>query len=85
MPCCACRLARAVLERVPADTDFGSSRCEAEISRAQALTLTRYLRAMLPPATAEAVFHVMAQADCKANLFWRPADVVNNGLVTAVR
>jgi len=39
----------------------------------------------LPPATAEAVFHVMAQADCKANLFWRPAEVTGMGLVTAVR
>lgn len=78
-------LARIGISRVPPDADFGVQRCEAEISRAQALTLTRYLRAMLPPATAEAVFHVMAQADCKANLFWRPAEVAGMGLVTAVR
>lgn len=78
-------LARLGISRVPPDADFGTSRCEAEISRAQALTLTRYLRAMLPPQTAEAVFQVMAQADCRANLYWRPADVINNGLVTAMR
>lgn len=78
-------LARLGISRVPPDADFGTSRCEAEISRAQALTLTRYLRAMLPAPTAEAVFHVMAQADCSANLYWRPADVVGNGLVTALR
>lgn len=78
-------LARLGISRVPPDADFGTSRCEAEISRAQALTLTRYLRAMLPAPTAEAVFHVMAQADCRANLYWRPADVVGNGLVTALR
>lgn len=78
-------LARLGISRVPPDADFGTSRCEAEISRAQALTLTRYLRAMLPANTAEAVFHVMAQADCRAHLYWRPADVVGNGLVTAVR
>ncbi|MDP3224148.1 MAG: hypothetical protein Q8M96_13545, partial [Rubrivivax sp.] len=45
-------LARLGISRVPPDADFGSSRCEAEISRAQALTLTRYLRAMLPSQTA---------------------------------
>ncbi len=78
-------LARIGISRVPPDADFGVQRCEAEISRAQALTLTRYLRAMLPPNTAEAVFHVMAQADCKANLFWRPAEVTGMGLATAVR
>lgn len=78
-------LARLGISRVPPDADFGASRCEAEISRGQALTLTRYLRAMLPPSTAEAVFHVMAQADCSTNLYWRPADVINNGLVTAIR
>ena len=78
-------LARLGISRVPADADFGASRCEAEISRAQALTLTRYLRAMLPSQTAEAVFQVMAQADCRTNMFWRPADVVGIGLVTALR
>lgn len=78
-------LARIGISRVPPDADFDVQRCEAEISRAQALTLTRYLRAMLPPNTAEAVFHVMAQADCKANLFWRPAEVTGMGLATAVR
>lgn len=78
-------LARIGISRVPPDADFSTQRCEAEISRAQALTLTRYLRAMLPPTTAEAVFHVMAQADCKANLFWRPAEVTGMGLATAVR
>lgn len=78
-------LARLGISRVPADADFGSSRCEAEISRGQALTLTRYLRAMLPPQAAEAVFQVMVQADCRAHLYWRPADVVGLGLVTALR
>lgn len=78
-------LARLGISRVPPDADFGTDRCEAEISRGQALTLTRYLRAMLPSPTAEAVFQVMAQADCRTNLYWRPADVINNGLVTAIR
>ena len=78
-------LARLGISRLPPDADFGASRCEAEISRGQALNLTRYLRAMLPSSTAEAVFQVMAQADCRANLYWRPADVVQNGLVTALR
>lgn len=82
----AAPLARLGISRVPPDADFGTSRCEAEISRAQALTLTRYLRAMLPSATAEAVFQVMAQqADCRAPMYWRPADVINIGLVTGMR
>ena len=78
-------LARIGISRVPGDAEISTPRCEPEIGRAQALTLTRYLRAMLPPPTAEAVFHVMAQADCKANLFWRPAEVTGMGLATAVR
>lgn len=78
-------LARLGISRVPADADFGAGRCEADISRAQALTLTRYLRAMLPPQTAEAVFHAMAQTDCRTHRFWRPAEVVGIGLVTELR
>jgi len=75
-------LARLGISRVPGDADFASNQCEAEIGRAQALTLTRYLRAMLPAPTAEAVFHVMAQTDCRAHRYWRPAEVVGIGLVT---
>lgn len=78
-------LARLGISRVPPDSDFGTSRCEAEISRAQALTLTRYLRVMLSAPTAETVFHAMAQADCRSPLYWRPAEVVGMGLVTALR
>lgn len=78
-------MARLGISRIPPDADDPSPRCEAQIGRAQAQTLGRYLRAMLPAATADAVFHAMAQADCRAPLYWRPADVVNNGLVTALR
>lgn len=78
-------LARLGISRIPPDSDYGGARCEAEISRAQALTLTRYLRAMLPPSTAESVFQVMAQTDCRATLYWRPADVLNIGLVTRLQ
>lgn len=78
-------MARLGISRIPPDADDANPRCEAEVGRAQAQTLGRYLRAMLPGATADAVFHVMVQADCRAPLYWRPADVVNNGLVTALR
>jgi hypothetical protein len=78
-------MARLGISRIPPDADDATPRCEAEIGRAQAQTLGRYLRAMLPGATADAVFHAMVQADCRAPLYWRPADVVNNGLVTTLR
>lgn len=78
-------LARLGISRVPPDADFGSSRCEAEISRAQAQTLARYLRAMLPSHTADALFQKMAQADCRGPLYWRPGEVLGIGLVTTLR
>lgn len=76
---------RLGISRIPPDADFGTPRCEAEISRAQALTLARYLRAMLPSTAADAVFQVMAQTDCRAPRYWRPSELTEMGLVTAVR
>lgn len=56
--------ARLRFTPLPPDADFYRGECETELSSRQTLTVTRYLRAMLPPATATAVFHKMRTASC---------------------
>ena len=48
---------------------------------AQALTLTRYLRAMLPPAPASALFQRLAVADCRSTVYWGAAEAQANGVL----
>lgn len=58
--------ARLVFTQVPPDADFGHHTCATELSRAQQLTLTRYLRAMLPASTATTVYQKLLAADCRS-------------------
>ena len=60
--------------------DFGSSRCEAEISRAQAQTLARYLRAMLPPDTVLDVLRRLETADCRSTVYLNGPQALAMGL-----
>lgn len=57
--------ARLLLSQVRPDQDFGRAICETELSRNQQLTLTRYLRAMLPLPTATAVYQKISRATCR--------------------
>lgn len=74
--------ARIGFSQVPPDEDPGRNRrCETELSRAQALTLTRYLRAMLPPEPASALFQRLAVADCRSTVYWGAAEARSNGVL----
>lgn len=77
--------AQLVFSRIPPDHDFGQQTCRSEPSRNQQLTLTRYLRAMLPESTATAVYQKLLAADCRTAHSLGPAEAVNLGLATATR
>lgn len=74
--------ARIGYSQMPPDRDFGLRQCETELSRNQALTLTRYLRAMLPANTATAVYQKLLTADCKDTALHGPAEAMALGLAT---
>ncbi len=77
--------ARLVVTQVPPDADFGHQVCESEWSAGQRTTLTRYLRAMLPAATAADLLQKMQSADCKTSLPISATQAVALGLATGVR
>ena len=79
------RPAQVVFSRIPPDQDFGHQTCKSEPSRAQQLTLTRYLRAMLPEPTATAVYQKLLAADCRTADAYGTAEALAMGLATAVR
>ncbi|TCS99894.1 hypothetical protein EDC36_101166 [Tepidimonas ignava] len=58
--------ATVVLTPLPPDPDFARGPCGGEPSRAQQLTLARYLGAMLPDPTAVALHRRVVEADCRA-------------------
>lgn len=74
--------ARVVFSQIPPDADFGRQTCATELSRAQQLTLTRYLRAMLPPPTATAVYQKLLAADCRSAEAYGPQQARLIGLAT---
>ncbi|WP_157826864.1 hypothetical protein [Macromonas nakdongensis] len=76
---------RIVFSPLPPDHDFGHQTCQSEPSRAQQLTVTRYLRAMLPSATATAVYQKLLAADCRNADSYGPAQALAMGLATATR
>ncbi len=71
--------------QIPPDLDFGRQTCATELSRNQQVTLARYLRAMLPETTANAVYQQWLQADCRRSGQATPAEALAMGLVTALR
>ena len=79
------RPAQLAFTQIPPDQDFGRGVCETELTPGQAQTLTRYLRAMLPPATAQAVYQRLLAADCRTTARLGPAEALALGLATATR
>lgn len=79
------RPARLVFSRIPPDHDFGHQTCKSEPSRGQQLTLTRYLRAMLPEPTATAVYQKLLAADCRTADAYGTAEALAMGLATTAR
>ncbi len=77
--------AQVAFTPLPPDADFGHQRCATELSRAQQLTLARYLRAMLPTDTADTVYQRLASADCREPVTWSPLQALAAGLATALR
>jgi hypothetical protein len=77
--------ARLLVTQVPPDADFGHQVCESEWSAGQRTTLTRYLRAMLPPATAADMLQKMQAATCSTSETIPPQQAVAGGLATGVR
>ncbi|WP_180683686.1 hypothetical protein [Tepidicella baoligensis] len=77
--------ARIAFSQIPPDADFGRHVCETELSRGQQLTLLRYLRAMLPPPTALAVYQKLEAANCRSPDVYGPQEALAMGLATAVR
>lgn len=77
--------ARIAFSQVPPDQDFGRTVCETELSRVQQLTLTRYLRAMLPSNTATTVYQKIQAATCRSTDVYGPDQAVVIGLATGTR
>lgn len=76
--------AQLLLTQVRRDQDFGQAVCETELSRGQQLTLTRYLRAMLPPQTATALYQKIGQASCRRHDTLGAAEALALGLATGL-
>lgn len=77
--------AQLVFSQVPPDQDFGGRVCQTELSRGQQLTLLRYLRAMLPPQTARAVYLKLESANCQTPDRYGAAEAMAMGLATGLR
>lgn len=76
---------RIGFSQITPDEDFGRRVCETELTATQALTLTRYLRAMLPLATANAVMRKLVGATCDRTEYLGPAEALEMGLATTTR
>lgn len=76
---------RIGLSQIPRDEDFGHRVCATELTAPQALTLTRYLRAMLPLATANTVMQKLLAATCDRTEYLDAAAAQSLGLTTVVR
>lgn len=76
---------RLAFTQIPPDQDFGKGVCQTELNRGQQLTLTRYLRAMLPANTATAVYQKLVAADCQRTDQYGPANALAMGLATGTR
>jgi len=76
--------ARLLLSQVRPDQDFGRAICETELSRNQQLTLTRYLRAMLPLPTATAVYQKISRATCRRHDTLGAPEALALGLATGM-
>jgi len=77
--------AQLLLSQVRRDQDFGQSVCETELSRGQQLTLTRYLRAMLPPATAAVMYQKISRATCRRHDILDAPEALATGLATGMQ
>jgi hypothetical protein len=76
---------RIGFSQIPPDADFGHQTCETELLSSQTLTLTRYLRAMLPLATANTVYQKLTAATCQRTDYLGPADALALGLATTMK
>ncbi|WP_137895026.1 hypothetical protein [Ramlibacter sp. 2FC] len=76
--------AQLLLSQVRRDQDFGQAVCETELNRGQQLTLTRYLRAMLPPATAAVVYQKISRATCRRHDILDASEALATGLATGM-
>ncbi|MCX7814684.1 MAG: hypothetical protein N2256_04235 [Tepidimonas ignava] len=74
--------ATLVLTPLPPDPDFARGPCGGEPSRAQQLTLARYLGAMLPDPTAVALHRRVVGADCREPPRLDAAQALALGLAT---
>lgn len=77
--------AQLLLSQVRRDQDFGQAVCETELSRGQQLTLTRYLRAMLPPATASVMYQKISRATCRRYDTLQAPEALATGLATGLQ
>ncbi|HEX5806364.1 MAG TPA: hypothetical protein VFY31_08530 [Macromonas sp.] len=77
--------ARLGFSQIPPDQDFGRHQCNTELTQGQHLTLTRYLKAMLPSNTATAVYQKLLAATCDRTDTYGPAEALALGLATATR
>jgi hypothetical protein len=85
MPAAATPPTQLGFSQIAPDQDFGRNVCATELSRAQQLTLTRYLRAMLPPDTALEVLRRLETADCRSTVYLNGQQALALGLVNALR
>lgn len=76
---------RIGFSQIPPDADFGRHVCETELAPAQALTLTRYLRTMLPVPTATAVMQKLTAASCQRTDYLGPAEAAALGLASTLK
>ena len=74
--------ASLLLTQLRPDQDFGRATCASELSLGQQLILTRYLRAMLPLATATALYQKISQASCRSHDTLGAPEALALGLAT---
>ena len=85
MPAAATPPTQLGFSQITPDQDFGRNVCATELSRAQQLTLTRYLRAMLPPDVALDVLRRLETADCRSTVYLSGPQALAMGLANALR
>ncbi|HJV26762.1 MAG TPA: hypothetical protein VJ673_13830 [Aromatoleum sp.] len=78
----AASAARIGFSQIPPDEDYARGRCETALDNRQLISLSRYLRAMLPDSAGDFMMRELRSADCRGVRPLPVNDAVAAGLVT---
>ncbi|BAL23830.1 hypothetical protein [Azoarcus sp. KH32C] len=74
--------ARVGFSQLPPDEDYARGRCETALDNRQLISLSRYLRAMLPDSAGDLVMRELRATDCRGVRPLPTTDAMAAGLVT---